>query len=66
MTRSTPLLRKDLLFRHIVHHAGSWQVMTGAVFALVTLQHRGTPLSDPGEEASCVEFPGSYMSVGLA
>jgi hypothetical protein len=66
MTRSTTLLRKDLLFRHIVHHAGSWQVMTVAVFALVTLQHRDAPRSDPGEGVSWVEFPDSYVSVALA
>jgi hypothetical protein len=56
MTRSTTLLRKDLLFRHIVHHAGSWQVMTVAAFALVTLQHRDAPRSDPGEERHVSNF----------
>lgn len=47
MVRSTTFLRKDVLFRHIVHHVGSWPVMTLAVFTLVNLQGRDTRRSNP-------------------
>jgi hypothetical protein len=62
MTRSTTLVRKDLLFRHIVHHAGSWQVMTVAMFAL---QHRDAPRSDLGEECHLSNFQALTCPLGL-